>query len=416
MPDDPDIIAAAKPVLRVAILGSTGSIGTQTLETIEHLNALNSQGNHPTHYEVVALCAHENTAVLAKQAGVYPNAAIGVCSPAADTSRFNTSTLIHNPGAPTQLIDDTQPDLVIGAIVGIAGLPSTLRAAQLGINIALANKESLVAGGSIVTDAAFKSGAKILPIDSEHAGLWQCLLSLQGPNYAPPSTAPDSIRRVTLTASGGPFRNKPLQEIQNATVEQALNHPTWSMGKKVSIDSATLMNKALELIEAHWLFGLSANQLDAVIHPQSTVHALVETNDGSVLAHMGPTDMRCPIQHTLTHPLRATNQSNPLDITALGSLDFKPIDPARFPAINLAKQVISQGKNAGTVLNAANEAAVESFLNNQLAFGDITTIVQQTLEQFECHPAGSLDTVMDTHNKAKASASDLIHSKAASAR
>ncbi len=413
MPADTSNPVPAPPLLRVAILGSTGSIGTQTLETIEHLNTLNAQGKHPTRYEVVAMCAHQNTAKLAQQAVAHPGATLGLTNPDSGTKDTDPSSLIHHPNAATTLIEDTRPDLVIGAIVGIAGLPSTLRAAQLGINIALANKESLVAGGRIVTGALFESGAKIYPVDSEHAGLWQCLLSLEGPNYAPPSNALESIRRVTLTASGGPFLDRSLAEIQDATIEQALNHPTWTMGKKVSIDSATLMNKALELIEAHWLFGLSADQLDAVIHPQSTVHAIVETIDGSTLAHMGPTDMRCPIQHTLTHPNRAQSQARPLDITTLGSLDFKPISSTRFPAINIAKEVIRNGDSAGPVLNAANEAAVEAFLNKQIAFGAITTIVQSTLERFDHRAADSLETVLGIHDQAKAIATELINSSAA---
>jgi len=404
--------------LRVAILGSTGSIGTQTLETIAYLNDLNTKSKHPTRYEVVALCANQSVSKLAQQSSAFPDAILGLTDPDSEAGEFETSALIHHPDAATKLVEDTLPDLVIGAIVGIAGLSSTLRSAQLGINIALANKESLVAGGKIVTDAAFKSGAKILPIDSEHAGLWQCLLSLVGPGYAPPSaTPPGSIRRVTLTASGGPFRNKTLPEIQNSTIEQALNHPTWTMGKKVSIDSATLMNKALELIEARWLFGLSADQLDAVIHPQSTVHAFVETVDGSVLAHMGPTDMRCPIQHALTHPLRAPAQSKPLDLATLCSLGFEPVDHDRFPAINLARHVISagndSGNSAGTVLNAANEAAVEAFLGSRIRFGAITTVVQDTLDRFDHCPAESLGNVLDIHNRAKSMAIDFIHSGAA---
>lgn len=406
MPSNPD--TKPPPRLRIAILGSTGSIGTQTLDTIAHLNTLCEQGLHPTHYDIVALCAHNNTTILAKQAADYPSAALGLCDPSANASALKNPNLIHAHDAATQLLESTAPDLIIGAIVGIAGLPSTLRAAQLGIDIALANKESLVAAGQLVTNAAQQSGAKILPIDSEHAGLWQCLLSLTSPHYAPPSPAPKSIRRVTLTASGGPFRDQSLSQIHNATPDQALNHPTWSMGNKVSIDSATLMNKALELIEARWLFGLSANQLDAVLHPQSTVHAFVETIDGSTLAHLGPTDMRCPIQHALTHPHRAPLQSKPLDITTLGSLNFDPIDPQRFPAITLAKHAIEANDSSAAVLNAANEAAVDAFLNHQLPFGNITTVVEQTLDRFDHCRADTLQTVLDIHARAKAIATDLI--------
>lgn len=396
-----------KPVLRVAVMGSTGSIGTQTLDTIAHLNALNKQSLHPTRYEVVALAAGKDTATLAKQSALHQNALLGVSCPDANTSLLNKANLTQAPTAPTQLIEQSSPDLVIAAIVGIAGLPSTLRAAQLGIDIALANKEALVAAGSLLTTTARANNAALLPVDSEHAGLWQCLQALTADN-PPYKAAPSSVNKVTLTASGGPFRNHSLEQIQNATPDQALKHPTWSMGKKVSIDSATLINKALELIEAHWLFALSADQLDAVIHPQSTIHALLQTNDHSVLAHLGPTDMRCPIQHALTHPLRATSQSTPLDLAQLGSLDFQAIDPDRFPAINLAKQVIRTGNTAGVVFNAANETAVDAFLTNQIPFGDITAIITATLDQYNHHPADTLDSIMTAHHAAKAIASDHI--------
>ncbi len=397
------------PIRRVAVLGSTGSIGTQTLDTIEHLNTLHEQGRHPTHYEVVALAARENTAVLAQQSAAHPSATLGVCCPDADTSNLDQSKLLHATDAPTTLVEQTQPDLVLASIVGIAGLPSTLRAAELGIDIALANKESLVAAGHLVTKAAIENNAALLPVDSEHAGLHQCLLALTSPHYTPPTPSPiPNIKRVTLTASGGPFRTSTLEQINNATPDQALNHPTWNMGKKVTIDSATLVNKGLELIEAHWLFGLSADQLDAVIHPQSTIHALVETNDASILAHLGPTDMRCPIQHALTHPSRAQAQAPSLNLAALGSLDFEPIDPARFPAINLAKRVIEQADSAGVVFNAANEAAVEAFLSNQINFGAITQIIERTLDQYTHHPIDTLDSVLQAHDQAMSIASQHI--------
>ena len=401
---------AQPPALRrIAILGSTGSIGTQTLAAINHLNQLHAQDLHPTRYEVVALCAHNNSQTLAMQAEDHASAKLGICDPGADTSQIHNAGLIHASDAPTQLIEHSNPDLVIAAIVGIAGLPSTLRAAELGIDIALANKESLVAGGSLVTKAAQQSGCTLLPIDSEHNGLWQCLQSLT--DQSPPFKSPiPDIQRVTLTASGGPFRDCTLSEIEHATPEQALNHPTWDMGAKVSIDSATLINKALKLIEAHWLFNLSADQLEAVIHPQSTIHALVQTHDHSVLAHLGPTDMRCPIQHALTHPLRAPSQSTPLDLPTLGSLDFLPIDPERFPAINLAKRVITEAQSTGVVLNAANEAAVDAFLDHRINFGSITNIISRTLDEYEHHDIDSLESIMESHNRAMSLARNTIDS------
>lgn len=415
MSSDPTNTDHAPSTMRVAVLGSTGSIGTQTLESIAHLNELHDHGRHPTRYEIVALAASTNTEALAQQSGSHPTARIGVSSMGAPVDTLDQPRLIHAADAPTQLIEETRPDLVVGAIVGIAGLASTLRAVELGIDLALANKESLVAAGDLVTQAAARSGARIFPVDSEHAGVWQCMLALTGSDYAPPSlTAPSEIRKVTLTASGGPFRERSLESIEHASVQEALEHPTWSMGTKVSIDSATLMNKALELIEARWLFGLSADQLDAVIHPQSAVHAFIETTDGSVLAHLGPTDMRCPIQHALTHPDRAPMQPKPLNIAELGSLEFSAIDPERFPAIGLAKSVIQQGDSAGAVFNAANEAAVEAFLNGELKFGAITRVVSETLEQSESQPASTLDEILGLHHSTKRLTNQLITTHSAS--
>ncbi|MGJ8637033.1 MAG: 1-deoxy-D-xylulose-5-phosphate reductoisomerase [Phycisphaerales bacterium] len=409
MSSDPSNTDHAPTTMRVAVLGSTGSIGTQTLDTIAHLNALHDDDRHPTRYEIVALAACTNTKALAEQSTLHPNAKIGVSSMDASVDSLDQHRLIHADDAPTKLIEETRPDLVVGAIVGIAGLASTLRSVELGIDLALANKESLVAAGDLVTQAADRSGARIFPVDSEHAGVWQCMLSLTSPDYAPPSlTAPAQIRKVTLTASGGPFRERSLESVEHASVQDALDHPTWSMGKKVSIDSATLMNKALELIEARWLFGLRADQLDAVIHPQSSVHAFVETIDGSVLAHLGPTDMRCPIQHALTHPHRAPMQPNPLNFAELGSLEFSAIDPDRFPAIGLAKSVIEQGGSAGAVFNAANEAAVEAFLKDELEFGAITRVVAETLEQSGSPTANTLDEILDLHHSTKRLTNQLI--------
>lgn len=395
------------------MLGSTGSIGTQTLDTIAHLNALHNQGVHPTRYEIVALAAGSNTNTLALQSELHPTAKIGVSSMEASVEPLDQRRLIQGMDAPTTLIEETRPDLVVGAIVGIAGLSSTLRTVELGIDLALANKESLVAAGDLVTQAAARSGARIFPVDSEHAGVWQCMLALTNSDYAPPSlSAPADIRKVTLTASGGPFRERSLESIENASVQEALNHPTWSMGQKVSIDSATLMNKALELIEARWLFGLSADQLDAVIHPQSAVHAFIETVDGSVLAHLGPTDMRCPIQHALTHPSRAPMKPRSLNLAELGSLDFSAINPERFPAIQIAKSVIERGGIAGAILNAANEAAVEAFLSGDLSFGAITRVISETLERFEGQPSKTLENILETHLSTKRFTNQLIKTSA----
>ncbi len=388
------------PVRRVAILGSTGSIGTQTLAVIAHLNTLCERGEHPTRYEVVALATGSNARTLAHQASRHPNAKLAI----ADTPTDAPAGAIVGHESAAQLIEAAAPDLVVASIVGIAGLRSTLRAAQLGIDIALANKESLVAGGALVIDAARRSGARILPVDSEHAGVHACALAIMGPTYTPPTPLSDEIVRVTLTASGGALRDASDHDLFNATPDQALAHPTWDMGAKVTIDCATLMNKGLELIEAHHLFGLRADQLGAVIHPQSTIHALVQTRDSGVLAHIGPTDMRAPIQQALTHPLRARAPMTPLDLGTLGSLELRPLDPDRHRAVGLALRAIAQGGTQGVVLNAANEVAVRAFLDNRITLGRITPLVERVLDATDPEPLESLDHALeiDAHTRERA--------------
>jgi 1-deoxy-D-xylulose-5-phosphate reductoisomerase len=382
---------APPPVRRVAILGSTGSIGTQTLAVIAHLNTLHAQGEHPTRYEVVALATGSNARTLQEQASRHPDAKLAI----ADTPTDAPADAIVGHDSATRLIEATAPDLVVASIVGIAGLRSTLRAAQLGIDIALANKESLVAGGSLVIDAARRSGARILPVDSEHAGVHACALAIMGRAYTPPTPLSDGVVRVTLTASGGALRDASDDDLFNATPDQALAHPTWDMGAKVTIDCATLMNKGLELIEAHHLFGLRADQLGAVIHPQSTIHALVQTRDAGVLAHIGPTDMRAPIQQALTHPIRAFAPMAPLDLGALGSLELRPLDPERHRAVDLALRAIAQGGTQGVVLNAANEIAVGAFLDRRITLGRITPLVERVLDATDPEPLESLDHALE---------------------
>jgi len=379
---------------RVAIMGSTGSVGTQPLRVIEHLNALCARGVHPTRYEVVALVAGRNARVLAAQADAHPGAVLGLCDAGADPGPLESGRLIHASDAATRVLDARDCDLVVASIVGIAGLPSTLRAAELGLDIALANKESLVAAGSLVTGAARRSGARLLPIDSEHAGLWQCVLALTAPDAAPPMDLHGRIDRVTLTASGGALRDLSDADYARATAADALDHPTWDMGDKVTIDCATLMNKGLELIEAHHLFGIGADKLDAVIHPQSIVHALVRTRDASVLAHLGPTDMRCPIQHALTHPARCPAAPDPIDLTTIGSLDFRPIDPQRHPSIGLALRAIALGDGAGAVLNAANEVAARAFMRGDIALPRIASLAREMLDGASSDPVRSLDDAL----------------------
>tara|TARA_R110002073_G_scaffold118918_1_gene258398 strand:- start:257769 stop:258998 length:1230 start_codon:yes stop_codon:yes gene_type:complete len=377
---------------RILVLGSTGSIGVQTLQAIQHLNTLHDQGRSSIQFQVVGLSAGCNHKLLCQQAEQFgvTNIALSKIPSGFDQSGYNIRV---GDNAPTRLVQEIQCDLVVGAIVGIAGLGSVLRAVELGTDVALANKESLVAAGELVMNAARQSGAAILPLDSEHAGVWQCLQSVSDKHYCPPAHAPSCIDRVVLTASGGPFREKSRDQIHHAKLDDALKHPNWSMGAKVTIDSATLMNKALELIEAHWLFDLSADKLGAVIHPQSTVHALIETCDSSVIAQLGAPDMRAPIQHALCSPQRMTGCAEKLDVTKLGCLDFIEVDPARFPAIGLAMQAISSGGNAGAVLNAANEQAVNAFMNGQLEFGMIDQSVVQVLNEFTIEPIHTIEDV-----------------------
>jgi 1-deoxy-D-xylulose-5-phosphate reductoisomerase len=397
--------------LRIAILGSTGSIGTQTRAVIEHCNAIAAHKR----FEIVGLCAGSDARTLLEQADALGVRELALCddqSPIDDGGR----NLRRGACAARRLIEDTQPDLVVGAIVGIAGLDSTLFAAQQGIDIALANKESLVAGGQLVIDAARASGARILPIDSEHAGVWQCLLAVLGRDYTPPQPIDESIHRITLTASGGAFRDWSRDEILRATPADALNHPNWSMGAKVTTDSASLMNKGLELIEAHHLFGIARDKLDAVVHPQSIVHAFVECADGSTIAQLGAPDMRCPIQHALCFPQRAQGVSDRLDLQTLSQLDFEPIDHERFPAVRIALDTISKGGTAGAILNAANEIAVEAFLNEHIRFGQITEIVRSTIDAVDTQPNATLDAVHEADASSRAHARSLIGARTGGVR
>jgi len=396
---------------RVAILGSTGSIGRQTRAVIEHCNALAGAQR----FEIVGLCAGSDADALFDQAdalGVRELALGDDQSPIDDTGR----NLRRGECAARRLIEDTQPDLVVGAIVGIAGLDSTLYAASRGIDIALANKESLVAGGQLVMDAARKSGARILPLDSEHAGVWQCLLAILGRDYTPPAPIDDSIARITLTASGGAFRDWSRDDILRATPTDALNHPNWSMGAKVTIDCASLMNKGLELIEAHWLFDIPADKLDAIIHPQSIVHAFVECTDGSTIAQLGAPDMRCPIQHALCFPDRNARKGDRLDLQTLSGLDFEPVDHDRFPAVRMALDTIKASGTAGAILNAANEIAVDAFLNEQIRFGQMTDIVRETINAVRVEPTATLPAVLAADASARDHAKGLIGTRAGGVR
>ena len=389
-PDDrPD--AVPPPLRRVLVLGSTGSIGTQTLDVIAHLSRLHDAGAHPTRYEVVGLAAGRDVSALSAQ-----GARLGL--PAGQLAIADTEharpAMRAGAGAAESLVRDIECDIVVAAIVGVAGLPATLAAAELGRDIALANKATLVAAGDIMTATCRRTGARLLPVDSEHAALWSALLARAGTHWAPPSPPPSSVERLILTASGGAFRDTPAHELATVTPAQALNHPTWCMGDKVTLDTATLVNKGLELIEAHHLFQLPADRLDAVIHPQSIVHSFVEARDGSVLAQLGPTDMRLPIQQALAFPLRTPTPAGRLDLATMGSLDFRPIDTERFGAVELAKRCIAMGGAAGCVLNAANEVAGRAFLDGRLGFTRIVPTIERVLDAVDAPAPASLADVM----------------------
>jgi len=382
---------------RVIILGSTGSIGRQTVEVIAALNSACDKGQWRRRFEIVGLAGGSNADALFAQArtlGVRNIALFEKTDGAPDGAQCLTG-----PDAAERLVDACDADLIVAAIVGFAGLDATIAAIDRGVDIALANKETLVAAGELVIASAQKAGVSILPIDSEHSGIWQCLAGAQ----APPMTLDATIRRVTITASGGPFRQWSKEDIHRATPEQALKHPTWSMGRKVTIDCASLTNKALELIEAHWLFGLGPDRLRAVIHPQSVVHAFIEYADGSTVAQLGAPDMRTPIQCALTHPHRAPGISDPTPWDVMQAMQFEEPDLDRFPALGVANRVMTQGGVSGAVFNAANEAAVEAFLDGAIGFGRIPELA-----------IGALDSIVG--ERANAPVRDLVDIQEADAQ
>ena len=382
---------------RIIVLGSTGSIGRQTLAVIDHLNALHEQGRFATRYEVVGLACGSGAEALSRQAETHRVTRVAVAD---ERAALNAGTVFRGPGAAERLVRETEADLVVSAIVGSAGLPATLAAVELGRDVALANKESLVAAGCLVVPAARLSGSRLLPIDSEHAAIWQCLQTAADAPLCPPCD-PGPIARVVLTASGGPFRGRSAEQVYDATPEQALDHPTWSMGPKVTIDSATLMNKALEVIEAHWLFSLPGERIDVLIHPQSIVHAMVEFADGSVVAQLAVPDMRAPIQAALTFPRRIESAAAALDLASLGSLEFEPATTETHAALRLAHHAIKAQGSAGATINAANEAAVLAFLDRRIPFGRIIELTELAVERLGVQPIASLGDALEADARAR---------------
>lgn len=376
---------------RVIVLGSTGSIGCNVLHAIEHL-----RDQCGVDMQVVGLAARSRAVELSQQARAanVKHVALSDESARDDLDLPGGITTYVGDDAALDLIQTVakRGDLVVAAMVGSAGLPAVLAAIERGCDIALANKETLVAAGELVIPAVRKHKVTLLPIDSEHSAIFQCLLS---------GRSIEEVRRLVITASGGPFRTWPNERFLNATVEEALNHPTWNMGPKITIDSASLMNKALEVIEAHWLFGMPSEKIDVIVHPQSIVHSFVEFVDGSVMAQMGPPDMRVPIQYALTWPQRLGGCARKMDWASLRDLHFEPLDHDRFPAIQLAHRVIETGGTAGANFNAANESAVAAFLDGGIPFGMITTLVAGALENVPNQRVRSLDDIFDADGAAR---------------
>lgn len=375
----------------IAILGSTGSIGTQALELVRL---------HPEEFRVVALTARSSREKLFEQVREFRPEVAGLTEPIPmseipEDVRF--CRWVMGEEALRVAAAEVPADMVLVSVVGIAGLQSVMDALGANRQVLLANKEALVTGGHLVMDAAKRIGKPILPVDSEHSAIFQCLQGAGG----------NQPVRLLLTASGGPFRTWTREQMQNATRAQALKHPNWSMGTKITIDSASMFNKALEIIEAHWLFGMPPEKIQVVVHPQSIVHSAVEFADGAVLAQLGVPDMRVPIAYAMTYPRRIPTGSKPLDLFSIGTLTFEPGDPVRFPALRLAGECLNAGGAACTILNGANEMAVAAFLRDEIPFGAISRIVERTLEACGAMPADTLDDIFHADLEARRVAKEI---------
>jgi 1-deoxy-D-xylulose-5-phosphate reductoisomerase len=377
---------------RLLILGSTGSIGTQALDVV---------ARSPEAFELVGLSAersHEALIAQARAHGVRRIALSDADAAARAAESWTDGDVLAGPDGLVRLVAETGADLVLNAIVGSAGLGPTIVALTEGIDVALANKESLVVGGELVMALSEATGAQLIPVDSEHSALHQLI----------EGERPGTIERLTLTASGGPFRGRTRAELTGVTVAEALRHPTWAMGGKITIDSATLMNKGLEVIEAHWLFGTPYDRIGVVVHPQSIVHALVGLCDGATLAHLGHPDMRVPIAYALHHPERVDVPVPALDLAAVGSLTFEPPDLDAFPCLRLAREAAEAGGTATCVLNAANEVAVHAFLGDRLDFMGIPAVIERTLQQLPAKRVHSFDTLYKADADARRIAAEMV--------
>src|SRR2546430_14131937 len=390
----------------ISILGSTGSIGCNTLRVIEALGS--------DRFQVVALAAGRNVSKLADQIARHEPELVSVESD--ELSAELKSELSHRSvklpsisvgeSGLVEVATHAKADCVVSATVGAVGFVPTLRALEAGKRVALANKETLMMAGELMTRAAEKSGAELLPVDSEHNALHQCL---RGEKRS-------EVRRIILTASGGPFRTRDRATMSSATVAEAMKHPTWNMGAKITIDSATLMNKGLEVIEAHWLFGFDADEIGIVVHPESVVHSMIEMVDGSVIAQMGVTDMRHAIQYALTYPERFPSELPPLDLAKLSSLNFEAPDLERFPCIALAYRALQTGGTLPAAMNAANEEAVKAFIDEQISFAEISPLIEYVMDRHETAPVADLESVLEADRNSRVVAQSAIANLAANAR
>ncbi len=386
----------------IAILGATGSIGKSTLEVVEL---------YPDQYQIIALTAHRNVERMTALCRKYqPSIAVMVDEQAAGQLRENLTDLNIEILSGAKALEEVavlpEVNYVMAAIVGAAGLLSSLAAAKTGKRVLLANKESLVMSGDLFMQAIEDNGAELLPIDSEHNAIFQSM----PPNFRD-GLKQTGVEQILLTASGGPFRNTPVSELSAVTPEQAVAHPNWDMGKKISVDSATMMNKGLEVIEARWLFNAMADDIQVVIHPQSVIHSMVSYSDGSVLAQLGNPDMRTPIAHSLAWPNRCESGVKPLDIFEVARLDFTEPDFQRFPCLALAYDALRAGGTAPTILNAANEIAVDAFLNESIKFTQIDEVIDRTLQSIDSIPSSSIETILAADESARTHARGVINTQ-----
>ncbi|MGX4586517.1 1-deoxy-D-xylulose-5-phosphate reductoisomerase [Paenibacillus chitinolyticus] len=377
---------------RIAILGSTGSIGTQTLDVIAH---------HPDQFTVEALAGGRNVELLAEQIRRFKPKLASVATreladrlsaliPAGTRILFGEEGLLETAAG-------TDADFVVTAVVGNQGLEPTIAAIEAGKTIGLANKEPLVSAGHLVTEVANRKGVRLLPIDSEHSAIFQCLNGERR----------EEVRKITITASGGSFRDRTRAELEGVTVEQALNHPNWSMGAKITIDSATMVNKGLEVMEAHWLFDLPYDQIGVILHPESIIHSYVEFKDSSIIAQLGNPDMRVPIQYALSYPNRLLSPAKSLDLAEIATLNFRPMDFDRFPCLRMAYESGRTGGTAPTVFNAANEQAVAKFLQGEIPFLRIETIIEECLQRHSVMSSPQIGDILEADRWARETASLL---------